>query len=142
MSITNQIAYPIQLNANRREFLSGLLASIGIMGILSLSPTSEILINASQAGCVKPEEFMDDITPIQKEIRRLMGFAEHIQNDRHDSFSNKELGALAIAAGCAFSLVEEGSGTALKPDNKIQAKRLSNGRINVYEDGNFYASLG
>jgi hypothetical protein len=142
MSIANQISSPIILSTRRREFLSGLIASIGVAAILDLSPTSEALVNAIQENAVKPEELMDDITPIQKEIRRLMGIAEYIQKEVTHSFSEKELIALAISAGCAFSLVAEGSGTVLKPKHKIQAKRLMSGRISVYEDGNFCTSLG
>jgi hypothetical protein len=142
MSMAKQMSSPIILSTRRREFLSGLIASIGVAAILDLSPTSEALVNAIQENAVKPEELMDDITPIQKEIRRLMGIAEYLQKEVTHSFSEQELIALAIAAGCVFSLVAEGSGTALKPKHKIQAKRLMSGCISVHEDGNFCTTLG
>ncbi|QWD91650.1 hypothetical protein [Polynucleobacter sp. MWH-Braz-FAM2G] len=141
MAPTNTLFPSLAMIASRREFISGLIASMGVTAILNLLPTSELLIKAAQENATQAEDLMNEITPIQKEIRRLMGIAACIQEQPGHIFTDEDLVALAVAAGCNFALVAEGSGTALKPVHEIAAKRLINNRINVYENGVFYASL-
>jgi hypothetical protein len=141
MAPTNTLFPSLAVSTSRREFISGLIASMGVMAVLNLLPTSELLIKVAQENATQPEDLMNEITPIQKEIRRLMGIAACIQEQAGNIFTDEDLVALAVAAGCNFALVAKGSGTALKPVHEITAKRLINNRINVYENGVYCASL-
>ena len=126
---------PIELDISRRDFLAGLIGTVGFAGISDLTSNSiEVIQGAADMG-IAPEVLFDDISPIQKEVRRMLGLADAALRSTHTNFSNDEIVGPAVAAGCDFAIVQEGLGEAIRPKRAVQVERRHDGRIVVYEDG-------
>jgi hypothetical protein len=133
--MTLTLNFPEDFDASRRVFLNGILATLGAAAIADLTVDSEILLtSANEVNCT-PEALFDDITPLQKEVRRLMGIASIAQDGIQLVFTDEEVTALAVAAGCDFAIVPEGAGEALRIKLPVQVVRKEDGTIAVYENG-------
>lgn len=133
--MTLTLNFPEDFDASRRIFLNGILTTLGAAALVDLTVESKLLVDsANEANCT-PEELFEDITPIQKEVRRLMGIASIAQEGTHFNFSDEEITALAVHAGCDFAIVPQGAGEALRIKLPIQVVRKEDGLIEVYENG-------
>lgn len=135
--MSHTLNFPEDLDVSKRIFLNGILATLGVAAFADLTVDCKLLIDsASDANCT-PEMLFDDITPIQKEVRRLMSIASIAQGGTHLDFSEEEITALAVHAGCDFAIVPQGAGEALRIKLPIQVVRNEDGTIDVYENGIF-----
>ncbi len=133
--MSHTLNFPEDLDVSKRIFLNGILATLGVAAFAELTVDSKLLIDsASDANCT-PEMLFDDITPIQKEVRRLMSIASIAQEGTHLDFSEEEITALAVHAGCDFAVIPQGAGEALRIKLPIQVVRNEDGTIDVYENG-------
>ncbi len=103
------------------------------MGISKLTSESKEVAQAATNMNVAPEVLLDDITPVQKEIRRLLGIADAAVNDKHLDFSCDEVLGLSISAGFDFVLAQDGGGEALRPMREIRVERRLDGAVVVFE---------
>lgn len=127
--------FPSDFDASKRIFINTILATLGAAALADLTTNSKILVDsASEVNCT-PAELLDDITPVQKEVRRLLSIASIIREETNSDFSDEEMTALGVAAGCDFAIVPQGAGEALRIKLPIRAVRREDGSIAVYENG-------
>lgn len=126
--------FPSDFDASKRIFINTILATLGAAALADLTTNSKILVDsASEVNCT-PAELLDDITPVQKEVRRLLGIASIVREEKNSDFSDEEMTALGVAAGCDFAIVPQGAGEALRIKLPIRAVRREDGSIAVYEN--------